>query len=52
MQEVCIIFQTPSANKPKYAPKILQQLYIIDSTASNLILQQVFFANALINPQS
>lgn len=51
MREMCIILQVSSANKPKYAQKMLKQLHIMDITASNLILQQVFFANVLVNPQ-
>lgn len=51
MQEVCIILQAPSANKPKYAQKMLWQLYIIDSTAADPILQKAYLANALVNLQ-
>ena len=51
MQEVCIILQSPINNKPKYARKMLQQLHIIDTNASDLILQKAFLANALINLQ-
>lgn len=51
MREVCIILQAPSANKPKYAREMLQQLPIIDTTASDPILQQALLANALVNPQ-
>ena len=39
MREVCIILQAPSANKPKYAREMLRQLHIMDTTASNPILQ-------------
>lgn len=51
MQEVCIILQEPIANKPKYARKMLRQLHIIDTNASDLILQKAFLANALVNLQ-
>ena len=51
MREVCIILQAPSANKPKYAREMLRQLHIMDTTASDPILQQAFLANALVNPQ-
>ena len=51
MREVCIILQAPAANKPTYVCKMLRQLHIIDTNLFNPILNQVFLANALVNPQ-
>ena len=38
MQEVTIIFQAPSAKKPKYAREMLSQMHILDTTAVDTIL--------------
>lgn len=51
LQEVCIIFQASSANKPKYACETLHQLHVIDTPAADIILQKAYLANALVNPQ-
>lgn len=49
MQETCIIFQTPTIQKPKYAQKLLRQVYIFNTTIADLILQKAYLANALVN---
>lgn len=51
MQEICIILQVPTTQKPKYARKLLRQMHIFDTTTANLILQKAYLANALVNPQ-
>lgn len=38
MQELTNILQAPSAKKPKYARKMLRQMYILDTNAIDLIL--------------
>lgn len=49
--KICIIFQAPSANKPKYAREMLRQVYILDSNAADLVLYKAYIANALVKPQ-
>lgn len=50
-RKVCIIIQAPSVNKPKYAQEMLRQMHIIDSNAADLVLQNAYIANALVNPR-
>lgn len=50
--EICLIFQAPSANKPKYARETLHQLHVVDTPAADMILQKAYLANTLVNPQS
>lgn len=52
LQEVAIILQAAAAKKPKYAREIFCQIYILDTTTTNLILQNVYITNALVNLQS
>ena len=49
LQKICIIFQAPSANKPKYARKMLCQVHISDLNAADLVFCKTYIANALIN---
>lgn len=49
LKEVTVIFQTPSARKPNYAKEMLRQLHIIDTKAADLLLQEAYLANALVN---
>ena len=51
MRKVTIIFQAPSAKKPKYAREMLRQMHILDTTAADTILQEAYIANALVNPR-
>ena len=51
MREVTIILQAPSAKKPKYARKMLRQMYILDTAAADPILREAYIANALVNPR-
>lgn len=46
-----MILQASSANKPKYACKMLQQLHIFDICAADLVLQETYLANSLVNPR-
>lgn len=49
MQEVTIILQTLSTKKPIYAQKILRQIHILDTIATNPIFKEAYIANALVN---
>ena len=51
MREVCVILQAPMVKRPKYTRVILRQLHIFDISSADPILQEVYLANALINPQ-
>lgn len=51
LRKIYIIFQAPSANKPKYAREMLRQVHILDSNAADLVLCKAYIANALVNPQ-
>ena len=50
MQEVTIILQAPSAKKSKYAKEMFCQIYILNTTTADTILQEAYIANALVNP--
>lgn len=52
MREICIIFQALAAPKPKYAYKMLRQVYMFNTKAADPILQEAYLTNALINLQS
>lgn len=43
--------QAPSASKPKYARALLRQIHIMDTNAADLVLQDTYLANALVNPR-
>lgn len=47
--EVHIVMHAPSASKPKHAKDLLWQLHIIDTAATNVMLQETYLANALVN---
>lgn len=47
--QMCIILEELSTKNSKYSRDILQPFYIIDKTANDLILKQIFFVNALVN---
>lgn len=49
IREVCVILQAPAAAQPKYARTMLRQLHIFDTKASDLLLQETYLANALVN---
>ena len=49
IQEIIIIFQSPSAKKPKYAKQMLRQMHIPDTIAADLVLKNAYIANALVN---
>lgn len=51
MQEVTIILQTLSTKKPIYAQKILRQIHILDTIATNPIFKEAYITNALVNLQ-
>lgn len=51
MREVAFILQAPAALKPKYARAILRQLHIFDTKAADSIFQELYLANALVNPR-
>lgn len=44
-----IILQALFPKKPKYAKEILYQIYIFDTTTADIILQEAYIANALVN---
>lgn len=46
---MAVIFQAPAAKQPKYAKALLRQIHIIDTKAADLILQEAYLANALVN---
>lgn len=52
MKEVSIILQALAVSKPKYIRAMLRQVYIFDTKAAHLILEQVYLANTLVNPRS
>lgn len=37
MQEICIILQASTTQKPKYEQKLLRQMYIFNITAADFI---------------
>lgn len=49
MKKITVILQVPFAQKLKYAKTILCQLNIIYTQATDLILREAYFANALVN---
>lgn len=51
LKEVCIVLQAPAVLKPKYVKAMLRQIYIIDTKAADLILQEAYLANAFVNPR-
>ena len=50
LREICIIMQAPTTSKPKYALVLLKQLHIINTEVTDSILQEMYLANALVNP--
>lgn len=52
LREICIIFQSPIVKKPKYARAMLKQVHIFDTKAVDLVLQETYLANVLINLKS
>ncbi len=51
LREIAIIFQALVARKLKYAREMLCQIHILDITIANLILQNAYITNALVNLQ-
>lgn len=49
IREVGFIFQTSMALKSKYIKTILRKLYIFDIKIANLILQEFYLTNTIIN---
>ena len=46
---ICIILQSPVLGKPKYARAMLRQVHIFDIKTADLVLQEAYLANALVN---
>lgn len=49
LSEIAIILQVLVAKKSQCAKKMLYQIHILDIIASNLILQNAYIANTLVN---
>ncbi len=50
--KVCIIMQDRASQKLRYFCESFQQLHIIDKAAADLVLQETYLANTLVNSQS
>lgn len=49
LREFCIILQLLVLSKPKYAKAILRQVHIFDTKSANLVLQEAYLGNGLVN---
>lgn len=51
MREVAVIFQASAELKRKYARAMLRQQHIFDTKTADLIFQEAYLANVLVNPR-
>lgn len=51
LKEICIIPQSLMLGKQKYTKAMLNQVHIFDTKATDLVLQETYQANALVNPE-
>lgn len=51
MQEICIILKATLASKPKYALKMLRQVYIFNTKVADYQFPKIYLTNTLVNSE-